>query len=338
MNDIHTQCESNTPFSLPATLPLLRTRVTLRLLEDAILPRFKGALLRGSFGYAFQRVACPQSCWNNSSHCTIVPLCPYRWVFETPHPPTIASMPKLRDVPRPFVIEPPLDHRTSYTAGDALEFGVVLIGHCTDFLPYFLFAFEHVGFMGLGKQRAKARLERVEALPAWHPTGQVIYHDGQVVAGEMSLPLIDNAAIVSRARQLSDDIHLGLPTPLRIKTRGDWLQTIAPADLVQSLCWRLYALSVFHSHNAEPWEIDHRTLIAHAQDIVVERERVQWVDWGRTSRRNTPNHMILGGLVGSAVLRGVSPEVRALLLVGSLVHVGKACVFGHGGLRVEHVH
>jgi hypothetical protein len=31
------------------------------------------------------------------------------------------------------------------------------------------------------------------------------------------------------------------------------------------------------------------------------------------------------------VLRDVPPALRTLLLVGSVIHVGKACVFGHGG-------
>ena len=45
--------------------------------------------------------------------------------------------------------------------------------------------------------------------------------------------------------------------------------------------------------------------------------------------------MKLGGIVGGAVLRGVSPELRVVLVAGSLVHVGKACVFGHGAYRLE---
>jgi hypothetical protein len=44
--------------------------------------------------------------------------------------------------------------------------------------------------------------------------------------------------------------------------------------------------------------------------------------------------MQLGGLLGSVVLRDVSPAVRALLLIGSVIHVGKACVFGHGGYTI----
>lgn len=320
--------------NLPTALPLLRARVTLRLLEDAALPYYKGAMLRGGFGYAFQRASCPTSCWNASHTCTITPLCPYRWVFETPHPPDIDHLHNLRDVPRPFVIEPPLDGRTTYAAGDALEFGLVLIGRSVDHLPYFLFAFEQLGHMGLGRQHARARLERVEALRPWQPAGCVVYQDGRVLPGADRLPLLDEAAIVARARSLPDDLLLRLPTPLRLKTQGTWLKTIAPGVLVQHICWRLNALAVFHG--GAPWEEDYRSLVAQAHTITVEQEQVRWAEWGRTSRRGgQPQHMQLGGLVGSAVLRGVAPAVRMVLLAGSLVHGGKACVFGHGAIHLE---
>ncbi len=54
---------------LPAGLPVLRARVMLRLLEDATLPVHKAAMLRGGFGYAFQRATCPASCWGQSERC-----------------------------------------------------------------------------------------------------------------------------------------------------------------------------------------------------------------------------------------------------------------------------
>jgi len=319
---------------LPDALPLLRARVTLRLLEDATLPNYKGAMLRGGFGYAFQRASCPHACWNHSDTCTITPLCPYRWVFETPHPPEIPQLPNLRDVPRPFVIEPPIDGRTTYAAGDVLEFGLVLIGRGADYLPYFLFAFERLGQMGLGRQHARARLERVEALRAWNPTGRVVYQDGRVLPDADHLPLVDGDAIAARARSLTDDVLLRCVTPLRVKTQGDWLREIDPGVLVQHICWRLNALSVFHGGGV--WHVDHRALVAQARCVTVELADVRWAEWGRTSRRGgTSQHMQLGGLVGSVVLRGVPLAVRTLLLAGSLVHVGKACVFGHGGIQLE---
>ena len=114
-------------------LPLLRARMTLRLLEDTDLPEHKGAMLRGGFGYAFQRASCPEGCWGRSDACAAVTLCPYRWVFETPRPPGVEPLHDLQDIPRPFVIEPPADGRTRYAAGDALEFGLVLIGRGIDY-------------------------------------------------------------------------------------------------------------------------------------------------------------------------------------------------------------
>jgi hypothetical protein len=68
----------------------------------------------------------------------------------------------------------------------------------------------------------------------------------------------------------------------------------------------------------------------------VVQPQFRWADWGRTSTRSRePQDMKLGGLLGSTQLRAVSTRLRALLLAGSLVHVGKACVFGHGSYRLE---
>ena len=196
-------------------LPILRARVTLRLLADAVLPAAKGAMLRGGFGYAFQHSSCPQPCWGASDRCAVASLCPYRWVFETPHPPGVAHLHDLQDVPRPFVIEPPLDGRTHYAAGDALEFGLILIGRRIDHLPYFLYGFEQLGQMGLGDARAPARLERVEALLPWQPIGPAIYRDGQVESDTAArLPVLDALAIAARAAALPVDLRLMLRTPL----------------------------------------------------------------------------------------------------------------------------
>jgi hypothetical protein len=357
---------------------MLRARVTLRLLEDTALPPYKGPMLRGGFGYAFQRSSCPQTCWGASDRCTVGAdhdpplLCPYRWVFETPHPPGVGYLHDLQDVPRPFLIEPPAGDRTRYAAGDALEFGLALFGRGIDHLPYFLFSFEQLGRMGLGRQHTPARMERVEALYPWKPIGEAIYLDGRVVSttdhrrptndrrpttkggqgdketrrqGDKEttnpqlptrggLPIYDAVTIAARADALPADLRLALRTPLRVKARGDFIRAIDLPALVQAICWRLNALATFHGGG--PWPVDHRALVEQARAVVVERAQVRWVDWERTSTRGPrPQSMKLGGIVGEALLRGVPPDVRAVLLAGSLAHVGKACVFGHGEYRLE---
>lgn len=174
----------------------------------------------GGFGYAFQRATCPPTCWGHSRLCPVTTVCPYRWVFETPHPPGVAHLHDLRDVPRPFVIELPLDGRTSYAAGDPLEFVLVLIGQGIQHLPHFLFGFEQLGQLGLGRDYAKARLERVEALTPWQTTGPVIYQDGQVRTDGLAFPVFDAAILAERAALLPADLQLTLHTPLRLKAQG----------------------------------------------------------------------------------------------------------------------
>ncbi|MFQ3661784.1 MAG: CRISPR system precrRNA processing endoribonuclease RAMP protein Cas6 [Chloroflexaceae bacterium] len=322
------------PLTFPS-LSVLRARVSYRLLEATILPPFKGALLRGGFGYAFQRASCPRACWGHAERCTATLLCPYRWVFETPHPEGVPQLHDLQDVPRPFVIEPPLDHKRHYAAGDSLEFGLILIGRGIDFLPYFLVGFEGLGEAGLGHSRAQARLERVEVLEPYRPVGVPAYQDGQV-REPAELPLLNLAELPVHAANLAPDLRLELPTPLRVKARGVFIEHLDMAAIVQAICWRIGALAVFHGPGA--WQVDYRPLVEAARAVRVERADLRWADWKRTSTRGGHQRaMKLGGLIGSATLREVPPGVRAALLAASVLHVGKACVFGHGRLEMAYV-
>jgi hypothetical protein len=107
-----------------------------------------------------------------------------------------------------------------------------------------------------------------------------------------SLPLIDAASLSARAATLPSDLRLVLHTPLRVKSRGDWLRRIDMPALVQAASWRLNALATFHG--AGPWSVDHRALVEQAQAIRVEHEQVRWVDWERTSTRGQqPQKMTL---------------------------------------------
>ena len=45
--------------------------------------------------------------------------------------------------------------------------------------------------------------------------------------------------------------------------------------------------------------------------------------------------MPLSGFKGKLTLHGVPEEIRALLMLGSLVHIGKQATYGHGWYRIE---
>lgn len=329
-----TTIQPEVPGDLADLLPklqVLQARVTLRLLQSTTLPAYKGGLLRGGFGFAFQRATCPQPCWGRSEHCITPTPCPFRQVFEPTHPSDSPHLHDLQDVPRAFVLNPSLDERRTYNAGDSVEFGLTLIGQGIGFLPHFLFGLKRLAEGGLGRDRAAARLERVEVLAPFAPVGTVVYQDGRLL-DQATPPTLTLDAVAERAAALPADLALTLRTPLRVKSRGAFIESVNLSAIVQATCWRIGALSTFHG--AGPWERDYRPIVAAARTVSVERPRVRWEDWERTSTRHAePRRMKLGGIVGNATLHNVPPEVRAVLLAATVLHVGKACVFGHG--RIE---
>lgn len=315
-------------------LMMLRARVSLRLLQDSELPAFKGAMLRGGFGYAFQRSACAPPCWTDPTSCPVRDHCAYQRIFEPRHPQTTTQLHDLRDIPRPFVIEPPLPPRTTYQAGDSLEFGLVLVGSAIDDLTHFIDSFSRLGRMGLGRYQAQAQLERIEILHPWRPTGVVVYQDGTAQQSKLGLPTYSRDLIVQRAAALPPDLRVELLTPLRITARGDILRAFDLAETLRSIGWRVRALATFFGDDQADY--DYRSLVERARSLTVEQDATRWVDWERSSTRTTQSRpMNLGGIIGSVVLRDVPVELRALLLAGTLIHAGKACVFGNGQLELK---
>jgi len=85
-------------------------------------------------------------------------------VFETPPPSDTTKMRKYPFAPHPFVITPPLESKTSYREGETLCFELTLIGKAVDYLPYFIYTFDELGCMGIGKGKGKYKLEEVRSV------------------------------------------------------------------------------------------------------------------------------------------------------------------------------
>jgi hypothetical protein len=126
-------------------------RLRCRFESEAHLPVYKGSTLRGVFGRALKRVVCAlkrQEC----PTCLLRRECLYPLVFE-PHltvddpddPPTAIP-------PHPFVIQPPLTEQTVYPRGSTFDFNLLLFGSVNSRLPYFVYAFDEIGKIGIGKK------------------------------------------------------------------------------------------------------------------------------------------------------------------------------------------
>src|SRR5690348_4555724 len=153
----------------------------------------KGNMLRGGFGHAFRRFCCIPHC-KDTKTCPLAATCPYKGVFEPSPPPDSERLSKNRDIPRPFVFRAPQAMQSFFGKGEAFEFGLVLIGRVLDFLPYFVLSFRELANEGLGLNRAKCILERVEQVGVSSnrselapPEGKLIYSaDDQIFRANAS--------------------------------------------------------------------------------------------------------------------------------------------------------
>jgi hypothetical protein len=308
-------------------LKIASYQFSIRTTEPLEVPEYKGSTLRGGFGAVFKQIGCARGSEICKGACGRKENCAYGYVFETPVPTNASVLRNLSDVPRPFVIEPPLERKTHYDVGESMDWRIVLIGNGIQHLPYFVLAFKMLGTVGIGKGRHKFTLETVEAIHPYTAVSKPIYSSqGDALRSENLSVGFDEIQEQARAFS-SNQITLQFQTPTRIKHQEDYASRPEFHILIRAILRRVSSLYYFHC--GEQWETDYRGIIAQAQEIKMTRSNVRWVDWERYSARQD-KRIELGGFVGEASYEGNLEPFLPLLLVGQLVHVGKACVFGNG--------
>ncbi|MDD5206232.1 MAG: hypothetical protein PHS17_12465, partial [Desulfobacterales bacterium] len=132
-------------------------RLTLEPEDPIELTRInKGITLRGAFGTVFRRLVC-HDLRADCRTCGLRENCPYCFVFNPLVPPDAQRLRLNQDIPRPFVIKPPLDDASTYQPGSRLIFDLVVVGRGQDFLPSFIVTFEELGRQGIGIRRGRFR-------------------------------------------------------------------------------------------------------------------------------------------------------------------------------------
>jgi len=311
-------------------LRIARYSFTCKAREGIKLPPYKGSALRGGFGYAFRKVVCPMkgiSC----SGCLLRESCVYSYVFETPS----SNQDSLwgKDPPRPFVVEPPLEERSTYQKGEKFSFGLILVGKAIDYLPYFIYTFDQLGERGIGRGRGSFLLQSVE-----ENSGEetVTIYDGQEKILKRGPPPIDYQLIEREAEGFKGTtlVTLRFVTPLRLRYGRKLVDRLEFHILFRSLLRRLSAL--YELHCGGRLELDPKDLVEKATKVEVGRSNLRWYDWERFSGRQK-QRMKLGGLKGEVTFRGALQEFIPYLLMGELLHAGKGATFGLGKYMVVRV-
>ena len=319
-------------------LPLARYRFTFRLHAPLRLPDYAGSLLRGQFGAALRRVACMTDA-PTCEGCPLRATCPYPAIFEAPAPAEHA-MQNFSHVPNPYVVEPPTFGTRHIDAGGTLQFGLVLFGRAVAQLPLVSFALQRAVEGGLGRERARGVLERIEwqrtddepadpyrgahtFIPVWQPGDAAIaVHDAQV------------APPTAATRPAPERLTLAIHTPMRLQQQGKPLRPAAltPRKLVADLLRRVSLLAEFHA--GHPGLVADAPALVHHAEALAHQTALRWQDWSRYSSRQQ-QEMTLGGAVGHWTLEGDLAPLLPWLWLGQWLHVGKNATMGMGGYALQ---
>jgi len=313
-----------------------RFTFSVRCKTTILLPSYAGSTLRGGFGHAFRRIICAFK-GKECTACLFRGQCVYAYVFETPIPADAKIMRKYTAAPHPFILEPFTNSSKSYQEGEDFSFGLTLIGRATDYLPYFIYAFEELGRIGIGKGRGKYELREVTD-EGGESKGNSLQKKRVIYSGDTKLltqtnPPIQWSDILINHPLPPPAISISFITPTRIKYKNSLTKELEFHVFFRSLLRRISLLSYFHcNHRID--DSGFKDLIQRARDIKTVKRTLYWHEWERYSNRQK-TRMKMGGFMGEITYKGKLAEFWPYIRLGEYVHVGKGSGFGLGRYRIE---
>jgi hypothetical protein len=311
-------------------LPFAVFKFHLIAKDRLYLPAYKGSALRGGFGAAFKKVCCVNAGKKYCNDCQLNTNCAYAYVFETPQTSAYRANITATNLPHPFVILPPLSRKETLEPAESLTFGLTLIGRGIDFLPYFVYAFDELGRMGLGRERGKFQLEQVV-----NDEDQEIYHINHgMLSSEFKTR--DFGDLVSATKSDGHQkIMLHFLTPTRITDKNQLTRDLQFNLLIRNLLRRGSLLAQIHSQDLGRWQLDYGAVLEYARvHIALVKSQLIWYDWERYSNRQQ-RRMFFGGFIGQVTYQGDLVPFLPILLLGHHIHVGKYTTFGMGYYVLE---
>jgi len=312
-------------------------QMTAKVRRTIVLNEHQGSAIRGAFFQAVRGRFCFD---RNRTSCVACPLhvgCPICALVASVDDGSARGV----DVPRPFVVVPPLNGKVTYEVGEDFDFGITLFGNMVSMLPYMVAGLREMGEMGIGKRvngtgprkyRGTFDVERIAAVNPLSGAAQEIL---DVKDGFVHVPTtaVTQANVVKVAAGLpADRIAVDLLTPLRLIENGRLVRPLRFAPLSRRLLDRLEALGGRYGGGGPA--VDFADLARRAQGVEAAVDETRWVELESYSTRQgraTP----MGGCLGRIVFAGDLAPFLPWLVWGQVVHVGKDATKGNGIIRLS---
>lgn len=321
----------------PVSLVTHHLLFTTEVVTPLMLDEQCGSALRGNLFQGVWERFCTNKVSPTCAECVLHSTCPVSALVA----PLREEHSRGRDIPRPYIMLPPLGEMRRYEPGESLQFGITLFGSIIQLLPYLMLSINMLESAGLGRKlaenrgkRGRFRIINVESYNPLSCERHSIYAQKQALVNIPTLQ-VSQQDVQARAAHLSaNHITLTFLTPTRIVEKEHLMSQIAFAPIIHRLLERLVALEGAYSESVsitieELWD-----LASLAEQIECVDDATHWFDvksYSQRLKRSTP----IGGIVGQATFVGDLTPFHEFLLWGELIHVGKSCVKGNGWYKVE---
>lgn len=298
-----------------------------------VLPPYKGSTLRGGFARVFKQLVCVRR-KDSCTGCSQKENCPYHFVFETSPPQNAEALRNYSDIPRPFVLEPPLEQKTDYLPGETLSFNLLLFGRAKNLLPYFIVTLEELGQIGMGKGRHPFNVKEIATVALGRQNEREIIYYGSDKTVRSKENIVTAEEIWRKAAKQSprEQVLVKFLTPARLIYQESLALNPYFHILLRHLLRKVSSLYYFY--HGYQWKEDFVGIIKRAEEVALVENNTVWCDWERYSYRHHKK-MKLGGLIGEAVYKGPVNDFWPLLKLGELLHLGKGSVFGLGKYQLS---
>jgi len=230
-----------------------------------------------------------------------------------------------------MVVEPPLTERKNFEKGETLEFGILLFGELNKNLPYFVYACQQMGTLGIGKKingkRSRFRLESVrkESLKVYDAEREALSMPENLERLNIENPIDFND---------HNAVRIIIKSPLRILKDNGKTPDLQFPVLVRSMIRRV--TSLLNTYGPGEPSLDYSGLVKKAENISIKENALSWFDWKRYSA-SQDRKMFMGGLTGQIEYKGGLGPFLPFLKTSEKVHAGKNTAFGLGWIALESV-
>lgn len=294
-------------------IPYIRLRFQTEILSDAHMPETKTAALRGGMGEMLFRQNCVAD--RNCEKCRFNKVCVVWHTFYTPmekKPVYVTG-----DESVGYLLEC-MDTRTEFAQGSSFEFALILFGDSIAYFNIYLQALYQLGMVGLGKEKAKFRINVV-----YNTQGRQIIRGNEVNMNHYRIQMVSDY-IRRRKEELqsvSGDWTLIFRMPLSMKYQKEYMDQFYAEALVKGAARRVQMLDHYIGTGSGLPEF-----------FVYPEIRKQTVRETKVKRysRTQDSHMTLRGITGKIVFDSMPDECMDYLIAGELTHIGRNTSFGFG--------